>query len=196
MFKQLIISFLRRCISALEYEERQKREMRLKKLTMDGSMPFIEEGLALSGDEYIKIGGFFHAGRMFRIEAFDSYGVQKFTPSICIGDHVHILNYCHVGCIEKVEIGDGTIIGSKVLIIDHSHGAVDASESEIRPLERPLVSKPIKIGKNCWLGDGVCIMPGVTIGDNVVVGANAVVTHSFESNVVIAGIPAKIIRKI
>ena len=60
--------------------------------------------------------------------------------------------------------------------------------------KRPLSSKPVCIGNNVWIGEGVCIMPGVTIGDNVIIGANAVVTHSFPKNVVIAGVPAKIIK--
>ena len=55
--------------------------------------------------------------------------------------------------------------------------------------------KPVKIGNNVWLGDNVSIMPGVTLGNNVIVGANAVVTHSFPDNVVVAGVPAKMIKK-
>lgn len=55
-------------------------------------------------------------------------------------------------------------------------------------------SKPVCIGNDVWIGEGVCIMPGVTIGDNVIIGANAVVTHSFPKNVVIVGVPAKIIK--
>lgn len=62
------------------------------------------------------------------------------------------------------------------------------------PSKRPLSSKPVCIGNNVWIGEGVCVMPGVTIGDNVIIGANAVVTHSFPKNVVIAGVPAKIIK--
>lgn len=55
---------------------------------------------------------------------------------------------------------------------------------------------PVKIGNNVWIGGKAVICPGVTIGDNVVVGAGAVVTKDFPSDVVIAGNPAKIIRKI
>ena len=57
-------------------------------------------------------------------------------------------------------------------------------------------AKPIKIGHNVWLGGGVIITSGVTLGNNVVVGAGSVVTKSFPDNVVIAGNPARVIKKI
>jgi maltose O-acetyltransferase len=53
---------------------------------------------------------------------------------------------------------------------------------------------PITIGNNVWISANATICPGITLGDNVVVGAGAVVNKSFPSNVVIAGVPAKIIR--
>ncbi|MBK9400940.1 MAG: hypothetical protein IPN36_08800 [Bacteroidetes bacterium] len=54
----------------------------------------------------------------------------------------------------------------------------------------------VRIGRKCWLGNGVVITAGVTLGDNVVVGANAVVTKSFPSNVVIGGVPARILKEV
>ncbi|MFX9385539.1 DapH/DapD/GlmU-related protein, partial [Acinetobacter baumannii] len=51
------------------------------------------------------------------------------------------------------------------------------------------------IGDNCWIGDNVYIREGVSLGSNVIVGANSVVTKSFGDNVIIAGIPAKIIAQ-
>lgn len=95
---------------------------------------------------------------------------------------------------KKIQIGDGTLIASKVFISDHSHGKTHCIDNRI-PYDRPLVSKPVSIGNNCWIGDGACVLYGVTLGDNVIVGANSVVTHSFPSNSVIAGCPAKIIRQ-
>ena len=54
----------------------------------------------------------------------------------------------------------------------------------------------IKIGRNCWLGNGAVVVAGVTLGDHVIVGANSVVTKSFPSNVLIAGTPAQVIREL
>ena len=142
------------------------------------------------------IGENFRAGRAFRLEVIEEYSGQRFSPSLEIGDNVSIQDFCHIGCVERVEIGDGTMIASKVFITDHFHGDISPDDLKTMPAERPLSHKPVKIGRNVWIGDGACILPGVTLGDTVIVGANAVVTHSFEPNSVIAGCPARLIRKI
>lgn len=88
----------------------------------------------------------------------------------------------------RIEIGDDTLIGPQVGIYTAFH-PVDPVERK-KGLER---AKPVKIGKNCWIGGNAVINPGVTLGDNVVVGSGAVVTKSFGDNVILAGVPAKII---
>ena len=55
---------------------------------------------------------------------------------------------------------------------------------------------PVRIGRNCWIGAGVIIVPGITIGDNVVIGAGSVVTKDLPSNVVAVGNPCKILREV
>lgn len=150
----------------------------------------------MHGGQYSQIGENFSAGRAFRLEILDRYENQQFTPSLVIGKDVSIQDFCHIGCIDNIEIGDGTLIASKVFITDHFHGDITSEDLKYAPDRRPLSHKPVKIGKNVWIGDGVCILPGVTLGDNVIVGANAVVTHSFEANSIIAGCPAKLIRKL
>lgn len=91
----------------------------------------------------------------------------------------------------KVVFGDNVLVGPNVGIYTAEHPV----NSEIRNklLE---FAKPIKIGNNVWIGGGVSILSGVTIGDNVVLAAGAVVTKDIPSNVVAAGIPAKVIKKI
>lgn len=146
------------------------------------------------GAEYMTIGEGFGTGLHFRIEAIDSYLGERFTPRIEIGRNVYFGDYCHIGCVSKLKIGEGTMGGSKIYITDHYHGAISSAEIETPPAKRYLSSKDVEIGKNNWIGDGVAIMPGVVLGDNVIVGANSVVTHSFPSNSVIAGCPARLIK--
>lgn len=103
--------------------------------------------------------------------------------------------YCNYGvCILdvcKVKIGANCLIAPQVGIYTAYH-PLD-TETRISGLE---CGKPITIGDNCWIGGHAVINPGVCLGDNVVVGSGAVVTKSFPSDVVIAGNPAKIIRRL
>ena len=55
---------------------------------------------------------------------------------------------------------------------------------------------PIRIGRNCWLGAGVIVLPGVTIGENTVIGAGSVVTKDIPANVVAVGNPCRVLRPI
>ena len=90
-----------------------------------------------------------------------------------------------------IEIGDNCMFGPKTCIYAISH--------PLEPQERQEgigLPKKVVIGNNVWLGGGVTILPGVCLGDNVVVGAGSVVTKSFPKDVVIAGNPAKIIKKL
>ncbi|MPN02196.1 Maltose O-acetyltransferase [bioreactor metagenome] len=61
---------------------------------------------------------------------------------------------------------------------------------------RGLITKPVVIKQNAWLGSGVTVLPGVTIGKNVIVAANSTVTKDVPSDVIVAGTPAKIIKSI
>lgn len=128
----------------------------------------------------------------------DAFGLRGSPPVLCIGCHVQINDSVHIGAIEQVVIGDHTLIASRVFISDHNHGNYQirdsASAPDIPPAERPLSSKPVHIGRNVWLGEQVCILPGVTIGDGVIVGANSVVTHDIPKNSIAAGNPARVIR--
>lgn len=95
---------------------------------------------------------------------------------------------CYFGITDgsTLEIGEDTIWAWNMNIQTSNHDFFERNKYSV---------KSIKIGRNCWIGGNVTILPGVILGDNVTVGANSVVTKSFPSNVVIAGVPAKIIRE-
>ena len=88
-------------------------------------------------------------------------------------------------------VGDGTMLGPNVVLATAGHPILP----ELR-LEQYQYNMPIRIGKNCWLGASVVVLPGVTIGDNTVVGAGSIVTKDLPSGVVAVGNPCKILRKI
>ena len=137
----------------------------------------VSEGISVKGHQFISVGENFRAGKSLRLEALESHEGTMYNPSLAIGNNVSIEDYCHIGCINSITIGDNVLIASKVFITDHSHGTVSSEDLSCIPAHRPLTSQPVKIGNNCWIGDGVCILQGVTLGDNVIVGANAVVTQ-------------------
>lgn len=90
-----------------------------------------------------------------------------------------------------IYVGDYTMIGPNVVIATAGHPILP----ELRPLAYQY-NMPIHIGKNCWLGAGVIVLPGVTIGDNSVIGAGSVVTKDIPANVVAVGNPCKVLREI
>lgn len=152
----------------------------------------------IKNPQFIEVGDNFSAMERFRIEAWDNYdGNQKFTPSIKIGNNVIFNTDIHIGCINSIEIGDNCLFASRIYITDHHHGDTSPDAISMIPSKRPLVSKgPVIIKNNVWVGEGVAIMPNVTIGENCIIGTNAVVTKDIPDNCVVAGIPAKVIKKL
>jgi len=147
--------------------------------------------------QYIRVGENFSASQRFRIEAWDKYGEQVFTPKIEIGNNVSFNTDIHIGCINQISIGNNVLGASRIYITDHHHGEPTPEMLLIPPALRPLVSKgPVIIKDNVWIGEGVAIMPGVTIGENCIIATNAVVTKDIPANSVAAGIPAKVIKTI
>lgn len=113
------------------------------------------------------------------------------------GKHIHFGDrvYCNFGCTfvddTHIYVGDGCMFGPQVVVATAAH-----------PLAPPLrerglqYNKPVRIGKNCWIGAGAIILPGINIGDNSVIGAGSVVTKDIPSNVVAVGNPCRVIKEI
>ncbi len=90
-----------------------------------------------------------------------------------------------------IYVGDYTMFGPNVVLATAGHPILP----ELRPLAYQY-NMPIHIGKNCWLGAGVIVLPGVAIGDNTVIGAGSVVTKDIPANVVAVGNPCRVLREI
>lgn len=194
ILKKIVYFFVRKINNLLDYEKIYRFGTSSKRFKKMGDDFFVKPNFYIDGEENVSIGDHFRAGVYLRLEALNRYKNQTFKPSIIIGDNVSIQDFCHIGCIERIEIGSGTMIASKVYISDHNHGDITNQDLRFIPDQRPLKGSPVIIGKNVWIGESVCILQGVSLGDNVIVGASSVVTHSFPANCVIAGNPAKIIK--
>lgn len=169
--------------------------MKLKKHGTDLRVEY--SPIRLFGLENVEIGDHFRAGTCLRLEAiYKTNNGQTFSPAIVIGNNFDCGQFCHIGAINLVKIGNNVLMGSKVYITDHQHGNYE-KEYLISPGERTLTSRgPVLIEDNVWIGDNVVIMDGVKIGKGSVVGANAVVTHDVPEYSVVVGAPAKVIKTI
>jgi acetyltransferase-like isoleucine patch superfamily enzyme len=118
---------------------------------------------------------------------------QEFTPRITIGNRVSATGHLTVGAVESVTIEDDALLASYIFIADNLHGMnqVDVPY-KYQPLDR---IAPVVIGRGCWIGEHVVILPGVTIGEYAVVGANSVVTESVPARSVAVGAPARVVRR-
>jgi len=131
-----------------------------------------------------KIGGFNRGGS---IELQARY--QK--SLIKLGNNIATNNNIFICAANYIEIGDDTLIGQNVVIMDHeAHG--------IAPLKRRQLGEigKVIIGRNVWIGNNVTILKNSEIGENSIVATGAVVAGSFPKNVIIGGVPAKIIRNL
>lgn len=113
------------------------------------------------------------------------------------GKNVHFGKFVYANfnltCVDDTDIyiGDSTLIGPNVVLATASHPICPEIREKVYQF-----NLPIKIGKNCWLGSGVIVLPGVSIGDNTVIGAGSIVTKDIPSNVVAVGNPCKVMREI
>ena len=171
----------------------QRRFKRAKGLRVIGSPVMI------TGANHISLGDNVEICRLARIDAIDCYPNtgQHFAPRLKIANNVVVQISCHIGCINRVEIGEYTTMGARTYITDHTHGSVEYGDLQLPPRHRNLYSKgPVIIGKYVSIGEGCVILPGVTIGDHAVIGANAVVTKDIPPYAVAVGNPARVVKQV
>jgi acetyltransferase-like isoleucine patch superfamily enzyme len=145
----------------------------------DGFLP------ALNGKGTVRVGKrFVVRGRIARCEI----ATNTKDAEIRIGDRVFLNQGVVIAADQSIEIGDDTLIGDFSAIIDTNFHRIDP--------DHPVVPKPVIIGRNVWLGNGVLVLPGSEIGDHTVVAARSVVKGYLPPRVLAAGNPAEVVRKL
>jgi acetyltransferase-like isoleucine patch superfamily enzyme len=110
------------------------------------------------------------------------------AENVHIGSNVHINSFVHIWGHGGLEIGNDTLIASHVSITTLTH---DTQSAQYR---KSVISKPVTIGNNVWIGTHAVILPGVTIGQDAIIGAAAVVTANVAPGTIVIGIPARFLR--
>lgn len=111
--------------------------------------------------------------------------------NISVGENFYANYDCLILDINEINIGNNVLLGPRVSMYATSH-PIDA---EVRNMKIEC-AKSINIGDNVWIGGSVVINPGVSIGKNSIIGSGSIVTKDIPENVIAAGNPCKVIRKI
>jgi len=141
----------------------------------------------------ISIGSNSIIGKFSVLHPVVKYNDKIYSPEILIGNDVYIGGYNQIHCMESIFLGDGCVLSEHVYISDIAHG-YDPEAGLI--MKQDIDCKgPVYIGKHTFIGYGVSVLPGVTLGKHCIVGTRSVVTHSFPDYSMIAGSPAKLVKK-
>ncbi|KAF0226203.1 MAG: hypothetical protein FD179_946 [Erysipelotrichaceae bacterium] len=148
----------------------------------------------LRGKKSLSLKKGFTTGHACRIDLPKGMDITlRINENVRIGDNVHIVAH------QSVSIGENCLFASKIFISDTDHGIIkgegEHTNPSIPPASRPLISYPVKIGNNVWVGENVVILPGVTIGDGCIIGANSVINRDIPAYTIAAGVPAKVIKQ-
>ena len=115
--------------------------------------------------------------------------IQARGGSVSVGFGTGINAYSRIISFNRISIGARCAIAQFVTILDHDHAF--ASDGRMDGYD----TRPIQIGDNVWIGDKATILKGVTIGDGAIVAAGSVVTRNVPARCIVAGVPARVIRK-
>lgn len=145
------------------------------------------------GQRWIRIGQGTMIGPNVSLSAGMAPGQSMITdPVVSIGDRCVIGRGSHIVGHLRIDIGDDVQTGPYVYITDQNHSYEDLDEPIGRQWPREL---PVRVGAGSWLGAGVILLPGADIGEHVVVAAGSVVRGRVGDRCVVAGAPARVVRR-
>jgi acetyltransferase-like isoleucine patch superfamily enzyme len=152
----------------------------------------IGDDFAVYGAERVEIGAGVRIGRRARLQTIESFGGVVYDPRIVIGAGTTIEDDCHIGAAGLVDIGNDVLIAGGVFVSDHRHRYDDV---DVPVRDQPLTVGTVTIGAGSHIGENAAILGPLTIGEHAVVGANAVVTADVAARTVVAGVPARPVRR-
>lgn len=149
--------------------------------------------VVIRGKKYIDFGSNITMGARCRIEVHGDHKDKR----LIFGKNVNMGYDVRISCSNRIEIGNNVLMGSRVLIIDNSHGKYTGDNQDspsVPPNKRKLIAQPVKIEDNVWIGENSVIQMGVTVGYGSVIAANSVATKDVPTKSMVAGAPAKVIK--
>ena len=158
-----------------------------------GKHTLIESPLKIMNEKNIDIGYNVTIEKYVTLYSVEQYNRKMYAGKIKIGNNVYMNNNCNITAANSIIIHDNVVMAFNVSCFDFNHNYEDL-ETPVKYSDLSVLGEII-ISENCWIGMNVSIIGNVHLGKNCIVGANSVVTKSFPENTVIAGIPAKIIKK-
>lgn len=161
--------------------------IKIKKI---GKNVYVRSGLQVLSGKWITLEDNVRIGKCCRLSC---YSIGENIGKILIKRDCYIGDYFSILAGSDITIGSNTLIASFVTITSENHGM--DPECGIRYGNQPLIGNPITIGKNCWIGEKVIILPGINIGDWSIVGSGAIVTKDVPSFSIVVGNPARIIKR-
>ena len=118
---------------------------------------------------------------------------QSFTPELVLEDNCFLNHGTQISCARRIVIGANVLIAENCYVADHNHGYRNPDLSiRAQPLETP---GEVRIGADSWIGANCCLAGNLRIGRHCVVGANSVVTADVPDYSVVAGAPARILKR-
>ena len=158
-----------------------------------GKKVFIGKHTLITHKKYLHIGNNVRLGNNFEMRSFPEFAGQVYAPQVIIEDDCYLGDHLKILCNDTVSICKNSLIASNVLITTENHGMDIASQASYG--KQPLTHASVKIEEHCWIGEKVIILPGVVIGEWSVVAAGAVVTKSVPPYTIVAGNPARPIKR-
>ena len=186
-------SFMDTLIGIVKRIENKFRNHYYKKRLGGGVNFSMGENIVMNNPQCVFLGDNVGVGANTYFGPVTSYMGVAYNPKIIIGDGTWVGKNCSLAAIDRVEIGKNVLFAGHVHITDHSHGYEDIT----KPMNvQRLTSKgPVIIEDDCWLGFSCEILSGVHIGKHCVVAARAVVTKDVPAYSIVAGNPARVIKK-